>query len=251
MTMRQMTQAVHIHFRKQNALMRLLARRGRPSYVDRFGPALFMLAVALPLLVFLLIADRIHDGGAFAFEDSLLLSLHEVSAPILDHIALVMSMLVTVIGVTVLCCLLARRLWRTALFWFIAVAGAAVLNSIVKKAIQRDRPALWDLVVPHASFGFPSGHAMQSMAVAIGLAVLFRFSKSRVAIASVGVGFVTVIATCRMYLGLHYPTDVLAGWMLSLAWVSALAMLFDERYLTLQVPRRNPAANKKRFAVTR
>lgn len=248
--MRQVTRAVHLHFRKQNMLMRLRARRRQPSYVDRYGIVLLLLCVVLPLLGFCFIADRVDNRGAFAFENLLLLSLHAFEAPILDHIALVMSMLVTVIGVAVLCWLLARRLWRTALFWFIAVAGAAVLNSIAKKALQRDRPELWDLVVPHASFGFPSGHAMQSMAIAIGLAVLFRFSKSRVAVGLAGLGFVTVIAACRLYLGLHYPTDVLAGWMLSLAWVSALAILFDQRYLTLQASRKNSSVNKSRFSIT-
>lgn len=52
-----------------------------------------------------------------------------------------------------------------------------------------------------------------------------------------GIVFVLLVGTCRMYLGMHYPTDILAGWMLALAWVSALAMLFDPRYLAIGTPR--------------
>jgi membrane-associated phospholipid phosphatase len=224
--------------RKREVRMRQRARQAHGSYVDRFGIIIFLGGVLMPLAWFLALANRVVSGGPFVIEKTWLLFLHGFEATLLDHIALVTSMLVTVVGVGVLCwLLLIRRQWHTALFWLTSIAGAAILNSIVKKAIRRDRPGLWDLISPHSSFGFPSGHAMQSMAIAVGLVVLFRYSRSRSTLIAGGIASVLLVGTCRMYLGLHYPTDVLAGWMLALAWVTALAMLFDERYLSIGAPR--------------
>ena len=231
----------HIRNRQLRARLRHRAQpHALPSYVDRFGVVMFALAVLLPLSIFLSLANHVRDSALLATERSVLLFLHGFEAPWLDHVALVTSMAVTVIGLLVLGWLLLRRQWRTALFWLTAVGGAAIINSIVKKAIRRPRPELWDLVAPHSSFGFPSGHAMQSMAIAVALVVLFRHSKSRPQVLAVGCLFVLLVASCRMYLGLHYPTDVMAGWMLSLAWVTALAMLFDVRYLSIGGPFARP-----------
>jgi undecaprenyl-diphosphatase len=237
-----MANAMHTHFRNRRARARWITRR-QPSYAGRYGLALFLLGVALPLTIFAAIANGVTNGmGAFEIEIMLLMLLHGFASVTFDQAAVLISMLVTVIGVGVLCWLLWRRLWRTSLFWLLAVAGAAVLNSIMKKAIQRERPALWEAVLPHSSFGFPSGHAMQSMAIAVALMVLFRYSRSLPAIAAAAMAFVLIVAACRMYLGLHYPTDVLAGWMLSVAWVAALALLFDGRYLTVRLRLRKSAA---------
>jgi membrane-associated phospholipid phosphatase len=228
--------AVHTHFRNRSARARRIARR-QPSYVGRYGLTFFLLGVILPLVVFAAIANGVMNGmGAFGIEVMLLMLLHGFASVPLDQAADLISMLVTAVGVGMLCWLLWRRLWRTSLFWLLSVAGAAILNSIIKNAIQRERPTLWEAVLPHSSFGFPSGHAMQSMAIAVALMVLFRHSKSLRAIAVAALTCVLIVAACRMYLGLHYPTDVLAGWMLSIAWVTALALLFDGRYLPAHLP---------------
>jgi membrane-associated phospholipid phosphatase len=243
MTRAELTRVWQGYFRSRQLRARLRHRaqpHALPSYVDRFGIVMFGFAVLLPLSIFLSLANHVRDGASLGLERGVLLFLHGFEAAWLDHVALVTSMSVTVIALIVLGWLLARRQWRTALFWLTAVGGAAIINSVVKKAIRRPRPELWDLVAPHSSFGFPSGHAMQSMAIAVALVVLFRHSKSRPQVLAVGCLFVLLVASCRMYLGLHYPTDVMAGWMLSLAWVTALAMLFDVRYLSIGGPFARP-----------
>ncbi len=222
-----MTSPLRNYFTKQDGwtLRKLSENR---AYIAQLKKALLLFGVILPLIFLFSLAERINHGGFPVFEKALLWSLRAYASPLLDDVASTVSVLVTVFSVSILCYLLYQRLWRTALFWLVAIGGAAILASIFKTAIQRSRPDLW---TDHASFGFPSGHATQSMAIAIALVILWRSSRKIQIIAVISITAVFLVGVCRMYLGFHYPSDILAGWLLSLAWVTTLGLLFNARYL--------------------
>ena len=131
----------------------------------------------------------------------------------------------TVLGLTVFAVvgfLVLQGLYRNALFVFLASAGGWLLNDALKEFFARPRPT----VVPHLrqvmSLSFPSGHALTSAAVFLTLgALLMRVAERR--IVKFYCMFVAMLATLlvgatRVYLGVHYPTDVLAGWLIGLSW---------------------------------
>ncbi len=131
----------------------------------------------------------------------------------------------TVLGLTVLAVtgyLCLHGLFRNGLFIFVASTGGWVLNWVLKASFSRARPD----VVPHLrevmTSSFPSGHALTSAAVYLTLgALLMTIAQGRlaryycIAIAM----FVTFLVGCsRVFLGVHYPTDVVAGWLIGLSW---------------------------------
>jgi undecaprenyl-diphosphatase len=118
---------------------------------------------------------------------------------------------------------------RDALFFGLATLGAAGLNEVVKPVFHRARPHLWASPLPEFDYGFPSGHSMASMALVAALLVLTRGRPLRWVVALLGGGFVLAVGVSRLYLGVHYPSDVLAAWSMSLGWVSALASVFYGR----------------------
>jgi membrane-associated phospholipid phosphatase len=123
-----------------------------------------------------------------------------------------------------------RRLPRLALFVAVAVAGSALLNVLVKLAVHRTRPVLADPVAHAGGMSFPSGHA-QSAVVACSVlllvfAPLLRRAWRTVAIA-VAVTFVLSIGFARVALGVHFVSDVLAGYALGAAWVAAMIAAFN------------------------
>ncbi|HEX5323966.1 MAG TPA: phosphatase PAP2 family protein [Capsulimonadaceae bacterium] len=119
---------------------------------------------------------------------------------------------------------------RDAIGLAASVAGALVLNQILKQWFQRQRPDVPWALAHERSFSFPSGHAMMGMVVFGMLAyLLFRYLKGRVACALdilVAIVLVVGIGTSRVYLGVHYPTDILGGWIAGGMWLfaSILAM---------------------------
>ena len=126
--------------------------------------------------------------------------------------------------------LLHRRLPRLALFVVVTVAGSAVLNAVVKVLVDRARPILPDPVAHASGFSFPSGHA-QSAVVWVGVLLLvfapmLRGRRRVVAIAA-GVCWVLAVGFARVSLGVHYVSDVLAGYVLGTAWVIAMAAAFN------------------------
>ncbi|WP_158610244.1 phosphatase PAP2 family protein [Herminiimonas sp. KBW02] len=199
---------------------------------DRIKVLACLLGVILPLALFCVLADTIRNSGWLALERTILWSLRVQTESLLGQFAVYLSMLVTVVSVGILCYLLYRQLWRIALFWLCAVSGAAILGNIMKGLIQRARPELW-LDTPDTSFGFPSGHATHSMAIVIALLVLLRLSSWHKAVLFSGLLFAALVGLSRMYLGYHYPSDILAGWMVALCWVMTLRVLFHHNYLTL------------------
>jgi undecaprenyl-diphosphatase len=139
---------------------------------------------------------------------------------------------------------------RTALFVVAASSGGWFLNSALKELFQRARPE----VVPHLSqvlsLSFPSGHAMTSAAVYLTLgALLMRIADDRltkVYCMTVAILATIMIGASRVYLGVHYPTDVAAGWLIGLSW--AMACLMIERAIERRtgISRERPASQDTR-----
>ena len=131
----------------------------------------------------------------------------------------------TVLGLTVLAVtgyLCLHGLYRHGLFIFIASTGGWILNGLLKAAFARTRPD----IVPHlrevASSSFPSGHALTSAAVYLTLgALLMRIAEGRLAkyyCIAIAMFVTFLVGTSRVFLGVHYPTDVLAGWLIGMTW---------------------------------
>lgn len=187
--------------------------------------------VLVPLLLFGELADEIREQELLALDQAILRFMHDNAAPLMDRFMLSLSTIgsgtwVAPFDVLVCAVLLGTRRWIDALFWTLATGGAALLNGLAKFGFARARPELWQSLAPETSFSFPSGHAMQSMAVAAALIVLLWPTAARWPLLALGAAFTLLVGLSRVYLGVHYPSDVLAGWCASLAWVSGLGFLF-------------------------
>ena len=119
---------------------------------------------------------------------------------------------------------LTRRM-REGLFAGIALGGSALLNLGAKQLFARARPALWESIAPEATYSFPSGHAMGSMTLAAVLVLLSWHTRWRWWVAMPMAAFVLLVGLSRVYLGVHYPSDILAGWAAAIAWVVASYLL--------------------------
>jgi undecaprenyl-diphosphatase len=131
------------------------------------------------------------------------------------------SVLVLITAAVIIYLLLVRR-WGTALLTFVAVAGGQVLSSLLKLGIDRPRPELVSHLVTETSLSFPSGHAMLSAVTYLTLGSLAaRFLHGRatkIYVLSLAVLTTVLVGVSRIYLGVHWPSDVLAGWCAGFAW---------------------------------
>ncbi|HEY2561715.1 MAG TPA: phosphatase PAP2 family protein [Caldimonas sp.] len=132
--------------------------------------------------------------------------------------------------------LAAERKWRWLTLVVVAVGGGLVVNVLMKLAFHRARPVFDDPLLTLASYSFPSGHVAGST-IFYGLAVVWLFSHTRrtlwraLALATAGL-LIVVVAFSRMYLGVHYLSDVVAAFAEGVAWlaicVGALAAFWRE-----------------------
>ncbi|HBS48916.1 MAG TPA: PA-phosphatase [Rhodobacteraceae bacterium] len=129
---------------------------------------------------------------------------------------------------------LLRRHWGTVLFVLVAVGGGIALSTLGKEVFDRPRPEL----VPHGSMvytaSFPSGHSMMAAVTYLTLGVLIArvlpYRRQKIYMLSVAVLITLLVGVSRVYLGVHWPTDVLAGWLAGACW--ALACLLVARWLS-------------------
>jgi undecaprenyl-diphosphatase len=160
-------------------------------------------------------------------EAALLASVASSRTPDLTEAALAVTRLGDVWILTVVSLLtvtaLAFRSRRAALFVAASVAGAAVIHYALKAITARPRPTIAPLFEA-GGWSFPSGHAMATFCFLFALALVIPPERSRTrTLAFVAVaGAVVAVGLTRVYLGVHYPTDVIAGWALGLSWVAVL-----------------------------
>jgi undecaprenyl-diphosphatase len=192
---------------------------------------LLLLGVGLPLLVFEQLAAVIwRNEGGFGWDKSILLAIHSTVKPQLDHVAITLTKLggfkgVFSVATGISLVLLYGRRWRSLAYLLTTLVGSRLINSTAKELLHRVRPNLWDSLSPELDYAFPSGHAMASMTFIAALVILTWGSRWYWLILVVGSFFVVAIAWTRLYLGVHFPSDILAGWMVAIAWAIGVSVV--------------------------
>jgi undecaprenyl-diphosphatase len=206
---------------------------------------LVALAVLGLAIAFVFVADNVTTGDSRDFDERVVRALRRADDPAipvgppwlragaLDVTALGSPAVLGLVVIAVTGYLLIHALYRTAVFVFVASCGGWFLNWALKHLFDRPRPDL----VPHLrevmSSSFPSGHALTSAAVYLTLGtLLMRLVEGRLAkfyCIAVAMLATLLVGSTRVFLGVHYPTDVLAGWLIGLCW--ALSCWMVERAL--------------------
>lgn len=189
---------------------------------------LVFVGVLLPLWGFGALVEDLHEGEQFAFDVPLLQMVHAMANAGLDRVFLLATALGYGWGVVpgdalLLLYLIWQRRLREGLFAGISIFGSLSLNVAAKHTFARVRPDLWQSIAPETSYSFPSGHAMGSMTLALVVVLLCWYPRSRGGwrwpAAIIAALFVLMVGLSRVYLGVHYPSDILAGWTAASVWV--------------------------------
>jgi undecaprenyl-diphosphatase len=198
----------------------------------RAGLKLFaaLAVIALLLWGFAALADEFSEQGRLAQLDLTVLDwLQQHGSEQGERVFQIVSWLgapvLLIIDGAVAIYLAVRRRWRWFTLWTVAIVGGGVLDEILKLAVRRARPSVASEFISSGSWSFPSGHAMNSLVGYAMLAYLLReyvpAPRARFAIAAGAAILILAIGFSRLYLGVHYLSDVTAGYLAGSAWVVA------------------------------
>jgi undecaprenyl-diphosphatase len=187
------------------------------------------LAAAIASLVFFgWLADEVLEGETRHFDDVTRAAVHTLASPALTTTMRGISFLGSTLFLTAATIFIvawfALRKWgREAKLFAITMIGASILNTTLKLAFKRPRPIPFFDLTPPETYSFPSGHSLASCCFFAGLAaILSGRVKSRRArtitwiVASI---MFLLIGLSRIYLGVHFTTDVIAGFAAALIWI--------------------------------
>jgi undecaprenyl-diphosphatase len=206
-----------------------------------------LLAVVLCVWAFVAVADRVTAGHFQVFDDELMLRMRAGSpseprgpswlpGAMRDLTALGSAPVLVLVVLAVAGSLVVRRQYHALGLLLVATIGGILLNDSLKALFARPRPAASLHLTEVRSMSFPSGHAMESAIIYLTLAALLaRLVRTRVLqLYFVGLAILVtfLVGLSRVYLGVHYPSDVLAGWTAGLAW--SLLCWAAARYLQLR-----------------
>lgn len=190
-----------------------------------------LIGVYLPLQIFGLLAVEVwKNEGGFPWDVPILIAVHSTAQAQLDVIAVTLTQFGRIRIVLPIVCvialvLLVQKRWRSLTYLLTTEIGSAIINGTAKEFMHRVRPHLWDSLAPEFSFSFPSGHSMTSMTLVAALVILTWGSVWCWVILIAGSLFVLGIGWTRLYLGVHFPSDILAGWMVSIAWAIGVSLV--------------------------
>jgi membrane protein DedA with SNARE-associated domain/membrane-associated phospholipid phosphatase len=217
---------------RYDAQLRWLLRRLTPGQYLGLHLTIGLLAAAGGLWLFGGLAEDLLTGDPIVrFDRALDAYLHARATPPLTTFFLIITAFgsiepLVLLGVVMAAFLAWGRRWVFLGSWLAAVAGSAVLNHLLKGLFARPRPHFEHPLLVETSYSFPSGHAMESFVV-YGMLAYFavlalRTWESRVGVVCGAALLVVLIGFSRMYLGVHYLSDVLAGYAAGAVWLSAL-----------------------------
>ena len=187
-------------------------------------------ALLLPLWGFAELAGEIQARNTLAFDEPLLRGAQALASPGLDRTFLLISALgygfgVLPVDLVLVVVLALKRRVRETVFAFFALGGSLLLNTLVKHLFARERPSLWEPLTPHFTYSFPSGHAMASATLAGVVLLLGWHTRWRWPLLVIALLLVVLVGFSRIYLGVHYPSDILAGWAAASTWTVAVYLV--------------------------
>jgi undecaprenyl-diphosphatase len=192
-----------------------------------------LLIASTALFVFGWLAEEMLEGDTQQFDTFVRTAVHQLATPGLTRLMQVFSFLGSVVAVTAMClaaiCVsLYYGRTRTAVMLAITMVGVAALDVALKHAFHRPRPVAFFGAAP-STYSFPSGHALGSLCFyGVLAAILSERAHGRGAkfcIWTSTVFLVGMIGFSRIYLGVHYPSDVIAGYCAAVVWVGAVGLL--------------------------
>lgn len=171
-------------------------------------------------------------AAGLPWERRVMLRLHTQLPALLDQVMLILPWfgtnitLAPLVAVAAVWLVIARRRADLALHLLVVQAGSWVLNPLIKAMFDRPRPELWPQRGQHAFSAYPSGHAIASISVLVTVAILlYRERGWRWPLWGVA-ALIVVSLYSRLYLGVHWPTDVIAGIAIGLVWLFATLRAF-------------------------
>jgi undecaprenyl-diphosphatase len=204
-----------------------------------------LLSAAGALVLFTWLGREILEGEVLAFDNRLRESVHGLATPGLTTIMRAASLyggpaILIPAGLLAAVAFLIKGWRRGALLTVVLLSGAGLLNGLLKFSFARVRPtSYFDYPLP-GSPSFPSGHALYAASVFGGLAVLLTARMEnrllQFLVWLIAVSLILLVGLSRVYLGVHYPSDVLAGYAIGVIWVTTVA--FGDRLVTHRRRRR-------------
>ena len=214
------------------------ANRGFASKLRDFGKRLGLrlvvglTAAAATLFLFARLASETLEGDARQFDDWSRSAIHQFASPASTSVMRVVtalggpSLLLGLSLITAIGFAIAKR-YRAMMLLIATMVGATVLDQVLKLSFHRARPEPFFEIPSPSSFSFPSGHALASFCFYSTIAVLISrrtaYRSIRVVTWTLAVLLVLLIGLSRIYLGVHYATDVLAGYSAAFIWVMIIA----------------------------
>jgi undecaprenyl-diphosphatase len=214
-----------------------------------------LLAIGVLILAFLAISDQVTDLDSDAIDRGILLGLRNapddpigsraVESAVIQISALGSGAVTGLIVLIATAYLMLAGRWRYALLVVACAIGTLVWMELLKGLYERPRPTVVTQIDPIGGLSFPSGHSMIAAALYPTLAMLVAgtLERRRLRVFAVAAGalLALLIGISRLYLGVHYPTDVLGGWTVGLGWALICGLVIrrigGERGLDPDAPR--------------
>ncbi|HEX4604184.1 MAG TPA: phosphatase PAP2 family protein [Candidatus Angelobacter sp.] len=191
-----------------------------------------MAAAVLALFLFGWLGSEVLQGDTQHFDSAIRGWVHHYASPGMTHAMTAISLLgynVLIVELLIAFAVFAKLRWRRAAVWLgVAMAGSLLLDLTLKYLYHRARPTAYFGTAPH-SYSFPSGHALCSFCfygVMAGLlSARIKSLPLRILTWLAAAALVIAIGLSRIYLGVHYPSDVLAGYLAATVWVGTVIVL--------------------------
>lgn len=187
---------------------------------------LWLIGYLLILSVVAWLCTEVWEKEAFSFDRSVLLWIHQFANPQIDRVMLFITALgdpATVISIFIITIawLGMKQRYTDGIRFALVCGGGLLINRVMKLFFSKPRPELWPRLISEHSFSFPSGHAVGSMVIYGFIAYILarEFQIYKIYIYTFASILIMAIGFSRLYLGVHYPTDIIAGYGVGVLWL--------------------------------
>lgn len=222
--------------------------QSKRSFVLLFSSILGISGLIIAILAalgFFLLSQQVLNQNTTQFDTAVLQYFLSIQTPFLNVFFVVISFLGKPYFLLLINLIFSLFLWinqkiSIAIVFLIIGSGAARFNLFLKSSLGRQRPELWDRIIEVKHLSYPSGHAMDSIVI-YGLICYYLMTQLkpwRWLILTLTTLFIILIGLSRLYLGVHWPTDVIAGYIMGSVWlVIAILIIESIKYLASFQPK--------------